>query len=1255
MEAFGLRRTQSLRSLSGVQERSSVMPAPTRWNRKSVSQLVQHYQSSADLRSIEKEEPKLQVSENYVEGRWRRLESEENVALWGTGRRSNLSRSRSMDYLPQKKSSGTKALRALFESKVTLQQSFNSSPRLNSATDRNTGRDCPLQDWRSHNTPLKKTTVQRAAQVEGGKTMNGLPESSERASRYSHDDKYSPSLTKGATPTRQSRDRISISSSVRDRSALYLTRAAAIDSTGGSTQPEFASTPGSRVKNSKFGSPAQDMCSACLTPVYPMEKMVANKLVLHNNCFCCKHCKKKLSIHNYSSLYGEFYCISHYQQLFKRSGNYDEGFGHKQHKDRWLQNKKGMNEPDAAPNPKLTKSNVNTSDGSRESSAGVFVKKSSAREMGHNSGADVKGKLKMSWPPEKKNPGVNPAQRTYVKNKISDTGKASSTSEHYKSDNNQLKINHGGEMKDKVKTLSSSFVLGVKKQSQSTAYNSSGKLSSEETKRRSEPTKDNISPTVLSFSSPSLEKGLTVTYQKTEQKNVAITSKTNYNPTSNRLDTYPNKARKSVRFAPHVDVAQYDLSSQLTTEAKGEEQSMQLSDQTEQSKVNKSKDIKDVSDKNNFDHLSFELSKEEQSESEVNLEIPEYKSNGETSSTSNQEPDVNMESSQEVPETDINVLNGVVDKVEESLDTQSFSETFNSTQDIVKHQEPSEISQVIPRNSVNQCESERPSTPQSPAEHMAEEEPSLERNKNQFDKTADDQESGISQKKPVARANSLKGSVKQTEKTKVKLGSWSKGKSPLSKLFTSGGNDKTNKVEPKDAKKADVKPSGGLLGRLFQSSSEKAEDITKSAARDEQNDKTHDDDKKTEEVKEAVTKEMQKDNDMSQVPPQEQEAWELIKEKSHSAEPNTMENNISEAVSKPTEPSNLLMTTETQDDLTAPEQTDDQEVNSQSSGLSVTDPGKADSKDLPITVQSVNQASEESTNHLIAEKSGEEVLSASFNEDIFGDSVNSAHVDPLTIQINTDESVHKPNELLDASDAGGRDLCSGELHDLNRDSANLFDAEMFVNSPSDTFLSSFSETVLTEAALTDTLSLLDSPPISTENDMVLGLTDQLIVPDSAPINQDEDQTSSPFGTNSQKREQGADLDIFGLNNVPFTQPPTVNVPHQGGADASSNQLSAIPDDIFGVSDVFKVLPSTPATSSSLNDFLGSDTSSTAAPSAQTDFFADDIFASEPQLLPVSEPSDVNVFVDSLLVSDNNSTESAENAVTKSSWMDDLFG
>ncbi|KAJ8374994.1 hypothetical protein SKAU_G00055740 [Synaphobranchus kaupii] len=104
---------------------------------------------------------------------------------------------------------------------------------------------------------------------------------------------------------------------------------------------------------SPFQTPGKEQCAACLKPVYPMEKTVADKFIFHNNCFCCKHCKKKLSICSYAALYGEFYCMFHYQQLFRTRGNYDEGFGHKQHKDRWLQmttermsdRKKGHKEP----------------------------------------------------------------------------------------------------------------------------------------------------------------------------------------------------------------------------------------------------------------------------------------------------------------------------------------------------------------------------------------------------------------------------------------------------------------------------------------------------------------------------------------------------------------------------------------------------------------------------------------------------------------------------------------------------------------------------------------------------------------------------------------------------------------------------------------------------------------------------------------------------------------------------------------------
>ncbi|KAK2821985.1 hypothetical protein Q5P01_022050 [Channa striata] len=298
METFGLRRTQSLRSLTVVQERSWVMPAPTRWERKSVSQLVQHYQSCADLRSIENVEHKVQVSENSVDSRWRNSESRENMSLLELGRSSLLSRSRSMDLLPQKESSGTRALCALFESKSTVQHKFHSSPWLNlmSPPDSKTGKDCPLPDWRCRANPSKNTAVHRICQVDGGKAMNGPPETYERTSRYSHEfshskqgqrrqavshrpnsplelgipwevrgnhagwyisDKISPSLTKGGSPPRQARDRISPSSSVRDRLAVYLSKAETVDSTGGSTQPHFTGTSRKRATNSKMADAAR--------------------------------------------------------------------------------------------------------------------------------------------------------------------------------------------------------------------------------------------------------------------------------------------------------------------------------------------------------------------------------------------------------------------------------------------------------------------------------------------------------------------------------------------------------------------------------------------------------------------------------------------------------------------------------------------------------------------------------------------------------------------------------------------------------------------------------------------------------------------------------------------------------------------------------------------------------------------------------------------------------------------------------------
>ncbi|XP_078501193.1 LIM domain-containing protein 2 isoform X1 [Lissotriton helveticus] len=90
-----------------------------------------------------------------------------------------------------------------------------------------------------------------------------------------------------------------------------------------------------RSKSFNLKPPVKELCATCQKTVYPMERLVADKLIFHNSCFCCKHCNTKLSLGSYAALHGEFYCKPHFQQLFKSKGNYDEGFGRKQHKELW--------------------------------------------------------------------------------------------------------------------------------------------------------------------------------------------------------------------------------------------------------------------------------------------------------------------------------------------------------------------------------------------------------------------------------------------------------------------------------------------------------------------------------------------------------------------------------------------------------------------------------------------------------------------------------------------------------------------------------------------------------------------------------------------------------------------------------------------------------------------------------------------------------------------------------------------------------
>lgn len=50
---------------------------------------------------------------------------------------------------------------------------------------------------------------------------------------------------------------------------------------------------------------------------------------------CLLSCPFYFSLGTYASLRGDIYCKPHFSQLFKSKGNYDEGFGHRPHKEMW--------------------------------------------------------------------------------------------------------------------------------------------------------------------------------------------------------------------------------------------------------------------------------------------------------------------------------------------------------------------------------------------------------------------------------------------------------------------------------------------------------------------------------------------------------------------------------------------------------------------------------------------------------------------------------------------------------------------------------------------------------------------------------------------------------------------------------------------------------------------------------------------------------------------------------------------------------
>ncbi|XP_060991436.1 xin actin-binding repeat-containing protein 2 isoform X3 [Dama dama] len=161
-------------------------------------------------------------------------------------------------------------------------------------------------------------------------------------------------------------------------------------------------TPAKQTK--KLQLQDQEVCVLCQKTVYPMERLVADRQSFHKSCFRCHHCNSKLSLGNYASLHGQIYCKPHFKQLFKSKGNYDEGFGHKQHKDQW-NCKNQSSSVDFTPNeePNMYKNNVENTP--------MLGELNKHLDAGNSEGQrdDLKkcrkrGKLKIIWPPSREIP-----------------------------------------------------------------------------------------------------------------------------------------------------------------------------------------------------------------------------------------------------------------------------------------------------------------------------------------------------------------------------------------------------------------------------------------------------------------------------------------------------------------------------------------------------------------------------------------------------------------------------------------------------------------------------------------------------------------------------------------------------------------------------------------------------------------------------------------------------------------------------------
>ncbi|XP_056598810.1 xin actin-binding repeat-containing protein 1 isoform X2 [Triplophysa dalaica] len=785
--SFTLRRSQSLKTLSGGHSSWSTSQILLWDKRTSVSQLVQKYESCVDLTDVGREETwsktsglrrsnHAEIQESKVESLWRKYES-------FSASNPTLSKSISMDMLPQPDPAGANSQRTLFESKNALHRDYTSSPRLNippqakmspvslmtsSGREQSYSSTHVTRSMKTHQMDKGFESTGRRTITEGhGYVTTRYPSGLNDEKRPFKTDLKESSYIQG----RKQKFTSSPIPTLKERSAVYLSKVAASDASGSTEQTGSVTQEHGKKKQNKFLSPAKEMCSACLTPVYTVEKMVADKLILHYSCFCCKHCKTKLSLHNYSALYGEFYCTSHYQQLFRRKGNYDEGFGHKQHKDNWLAKTEELKPVNKFSSARITE--LTHVDGPLGFSAGVSSTRHRERETQHKSSADNRKKLQISWPPENKGGKRSNVSlsNSLASGKITDWSYRNHSSAKSSCRNSGLdETDTSVNLLDNVheKSLTSFTIKGGNKAPQPGVQ-----------------FLKTLDSSVHCETQGRVPKADTMTKQDRNYGTVRPDSvKEHILPEVGNLSS---TTKKTVRFAPNINTDVKNTMNVQTDEAS----SVVLKDDV----MNTTEDLTTLtSDKETAEerldetlHTRYDndSSKHPIASDEVHLPL----SNLDEKTNADEE---NISELQTIPN-----LSELHVKDTEACEQEVFkpnSQCGGGFEEVVEIK-----SEVIIGTQTN---TNVTSTNQEPTDFIADESKDLDTLDTSQKNNDKSNTKAAAEKKPVAKPNK---------------GSWSKGKSPLSKLFTSPSKGKENKSEQKyESKRPDAKPRN-VLSRLLSS------------------------------------------------------------------------------------------------------------------------------------------------------------------------------------------------------------------------------------------------------------------------------------------------------------------------------------------------------------------------------------------------------------------------------------------------------